>query len=321
VAIILTEKKVDPESPIVDGASDLSLVEAPPEYTPAPLGSASVPLPQASQSTLKPQKERTLFQRWIRSPIAISLVFLGVAVIATGIGLAVHFTAGRGSKNSSSNGGSGSTGDSANATIDYGPWLNLTQTYFFDNNGSSITVSSSDELMDGVTYVQADHDGDLKQVQASVTVQWRQNALDGQPYVDVDQTTQNASMSISCPYVGNVSWSSYIVFANVTITLPGKSYFPWAQISTGALAPHEWSIHVANLTESGVVFGRLGIKAETGDILIGSLDAYELDVASDYGNIGGTVNVSVLNPSDANGVYTLVNLNNSIPSSAAAQTP
>lgn len=136
---------VDAKTPTQDASenSDTHHTDVPPpEYVAEELPHRTnndLPVPvttPADKPATTPTNHDRWWRRWMRSPIAIALIFLACAVIATGIGLAVHFTVGRSRPPEYPpwpDGGPGPYGPGGNMTgaDAYGPWTSSVKTFSF----------------------------------------------------------------------------------------------------------------------------------------------------------------------------------------------
>ncbi len=90
MAIIIIDEKPPPDS------GELVRLDLPPDYESSAFRTNTAASTTTSDwppnSPTNPPPKSSLWRRWLRSPMALSVLFLGVAIIAVAIGLAVHFS-------------------------------------------------------------------------------------------------------------------------------------------------------------------------------------------------------------------------------------
>lgn len=237
---------VDAKTPTQDASenSDTHHIDVPPpEYVAEELPlrtNNDLPVPvttPADKPTTTLTNHDRWWRRWMRSPIALALIFLACAVIATGIGLAVHFTVGRPRPPDYPpwpDGGPGPNGNMTGADA-YGPWTSSVKTFAFPRDTAhmefvslasflfrealsgwlltppihlfryTLRQLSLQGLVDGYTQINVGRP-DQTDIEADINIQWKARVLTSTPTVNsyYDPTNSSISITVSAKFFG--SW-------------------------------------------------------------------------------------------------------------------
>ncbi|KAG8903319.1 hypothetical protein FRB99_003451 [Tulasnella sp. 403] len=260
---IFTDVKIPPSLPSDD-------TSPPPEY--------EAIQHSESQPTNKPANPLPWWRRWLHSPLAIALVLLACAVVATGIALAVHFTGGSGSGEDDSSWedpGSGVTGSET-------AFNSSTKMFSFPQTINQLSFTSSKGLVDGSTWLEVGTP-DQTDIEATIDLQWRKLMLSSAPVLSSSSDGTNVSITLD---------QTIIVFANVTFRFPPDFMYSTIDLRSATEWPHSWSLSVQNMSNGNVSFQKVNLQSDIGDIDIEFLSAQSLNVQTLSGNITGTVNVT-----------------------------
>ncbi|KIO31949.1 hypothetical protein M407DRAFT_19210, partial [Tulasnella calospora MUT 4182] len=276
---------VDSKTPTRDASetSDVHQPDVPPpeyvaEETPRrtnDLPASDVP-PVNKSSTSPPTNHDRWWRRWLRSPIALSLIFLGCAVIATGIGLAVHFTVGKRNDQDpppypeGGPGPHGPNGGNFTGADAYGPWSTSVKTFAFPRDTAHVEFLSLQGLVDGYTQINVGRP-DQTDIEADVSIQWKARMLTSTPIVNSYYDPTNSSISITCPpsyYNDSVSLSNVFIYANITVRLPQNYAYGSLGLRSTAQSPHCWITTIANMTAGKITFDRVLLESGQGALIV-----------------------------------------------------
>lgn len=326
---------VDAKTPTQDASenSDTHHIDVPPpEYVAEELPlrtNNDLPVPvttPADKPTTTPTNHDRWWRRWMRSPIALALIFLACAVIATGIGLAVHFTVGRPRPPDYPpwpDGGPGPNGNMTGADA-YGPWTSSVKTFSFPRDTAHMEFLSLQGLVDGYTQINVGRP-DQTDIEADVNIQWKARVLTSTPTVNSYYDPTNSSISITCPpsySTDSATLSNIFIYANITVRLPPNYAYGSLSLRSTAQSPHCWITTIANMTAANISFDTVTLQSGQGALIVQNMTARHFQATSDYGDIYGTVDATdSYDVNSQHGVVSLVNLHNSTAKTVSTRSP